>query len=221
MDRIFALILSAILLAACGSEEPTSDQDYDDTSFADDDWEEESLEDDPELGALRIDIAGDKGDTRAFCSLYITRMEDDEVATLSADLSMLGFDEEPSVNADFGELMANWGSDADNGTVTMGFNYEPPLPDDADADDLGWVYDPENPTPPSLSLMVDGKPYDFVGGDLRGTDDPSKAPHLWQTKLVMSANLVNPRDNGQNIRGQGDFEYDGLCSVNIRLLGGG
>lgn len=227
MKPIFALLIFIFALTACGGGESASDKDLDESSYADDDWEndsddedadEEDFADDPELGMLRVDHAGENRETLAFCSLTITRMDGDDIATIYVGLSVLGFDEKPSANADFGDISANWGTDPDNGVVTMGFSYEPPLPDDSDADDLGWVYDPMNPKPPSLALTVDGEPYDFARSDARGADDLRTGPHLWQTSLVMSANLVNPRDNGEMNRAQGNFTYDGLCSVTIQVL---
>ena len=208
--------IAAIGLAACGgADEPDADADlaYDEDA-SEYDYEDDSLGDDEELGSLSVDVAGDVRETQGYCSLAITRMEAEAVATVAANLTVQGNDDQ----SDFGELNIAWGTDPENGTVPMGINYEPPVPDDSEEYDLGWVYDAENPGTASFALSVDGENFDVVGGDPRGADDARGAPHLWQSTLVVSANLVNPRDDGQANRGEGKFKYDGLCTVSVRVL---
>ncbi len=230
MKQIAWVFAAVFVLNGCGGDgRPTeldlaSAQDVDESRYAaDDDWGDEYVEDggpedDPELGVLRINLAGEQHETQGYCSLQMTRMQRGEIATVHANLSVRSFDDQPGADSESGELNINWGTDPDNGMVPMGINYEPPASPDIDVYDLGWVQDVESTKTASLAITVDGEPYNFATGDMRGTDRYENAPHLWQTTLAVLSNLVNPRDDGQVFRGQGRFEYDGLCTVSIRVI---
>jgi hypothetical protein len=213
--RLAAFLLAATCgLSACGGDADTDSMEFDDLSESE--LAEEMSTDDPELGALRVALAGETQDTRGYCQLTMTRLPDDQAAVIAANLSVGPFVD--GTEWDSGELTISRGTDPEFGETMQGFSYEPPTRMDSDGDDSGWTLDIENPEPSAFSLMVDGEPYDFSTGDLRGTDDASKAPHLWPVQLTTAANLVNPRDDGQSTHSRGEFAYDGLCTVSIRVL---
>ncbi len=170
MKQIAWVFAAVFVLNGCGGDgRPTepdlaSAQDVDESRYAaDDDWGDEyvedgGLEDDPELGVLRINLAGEQHETQGYCSLQMTRMQRGEIATVHANLSVRSFDDQPGADSESGELNINWGTDPDNGMVPMGINYEPPASPDIDVYDLGWVQDVESTKTASLAITVDGEP---------------------------------------------------------------
>lgn len=186
-----------------------------------DDWDDAPSDDrnspDPELGMLKINLGKEQQETRGYCSLTMTRLQGG-VATLNGNLTVQAFDQQAGADSEFGELNFNWGADNQANINPMGISYEPPMSSDNNAGELGWVHDMEDANSATLEIKVDDQPYDFANGDLGGTDKPEDAPHLWQTKFSVSASLVKPSDAGQAMRAQGQFEYEGLCTVSIQML---
>ena len=224
MTRNICLFMFSTLLFGCGSngdDAPMQGQPDDDES----EWLDEA-DNGVISGALSMNLPGDHGSGEAMCMLNITRAVGKRLASVSITLDVVGKGCDGMGNCSnpdmrSGRLTYNGGIDGDQAFGTMILNYEPP----GDSEDVRlWMYDVILNSDPfsRFSMWVDGEPFDVVSSDTRGAENFADGPHLWNTKFVIEADMLESTDDGDQsspgTRMRGEFSYEGICEVFAKYM---
>lgn len=225
MTRIAWLLIFGFALCGCGADnEDTSSTVQEDSD--DSDWDEE-YEDVIETGSFSVNLPGDHGSGKAACSINLTRIVEDRVASIILTLDVvgkgcdgMGHCDNPDMQG--GEFTFSGGIEGDKPFATMILNYEPP--GDSDEEPM-WMYNVIfNETPFSrFEMSVDDKPFNVLTSDTRGAEDLSTGPHLWDTKIDIEIDMLRVSDEDDQstpgLQTRGEFSYEGPCEVYAKYMG--
>lgn len=230
MKLIVIVVMLAFGLTACGAPSDKENSanspaftaeamgdEADDTEVAD---EPESK--DPEYGYLVVDLPDYENRGDAYCSIQISRVKEQPSANVIVQFSVEGITrpqtgEHPdSEQWSSGEFTFHGSLDSTNSFTTISADYEPPSRFDEPMKE-GWFFDAASPDG-SFALRVDGELFNILASDARGADVFANAPHLWQSTLDLEANLLNPRESGQEVKARAKVHYEGLCTVSVQYI---
>ncbi len=223
MNRTAFLMISVLVLYGCGGDAGDRPDDAmadsDDADWVDD-MQDEDI-DDVETGAFSVDLPGEAGPTDALCSLIITRFPENALASVMLTLDVIGEGCDVTSRCDDpnkqnGDINYSGGIDGENPFSTAVVGYEPP--GDPEVQSM-WMFNAVYKEQPfsRFDLRVDGEPFDIRESDVRGADDFAKGPHVWNTEIVIEADMLkSTADDGPNetpVQARGTFTYKGGCEV--------
>jgi len=224
MTRIIWFLSLSVALYGCGtdSEDSSSAADADnDDAF----WVEDDL-DDVETGSLTIKLPEERSSGEGLCSLNITRIPEERLASLILTLDVIGegcdvagYCDNPDMRN--GQLTYSGGIDGDNEFATMVLNYEPPGDPE---EEVMWMYNAIFKTEPfsRFEMSVDGEAFNVLTSDTRGAEDFSAGPHIWNTKIVIEADMLRSSEADSQtepgLQTRGEISYEGLCEVSAKYM---
>lgn len=222
MTKMTWLAILSLTLYGCGAD---SDDSSAATDNDDSDWLEDE-EDTIETGSFSVNLPGEHGSGKATCSLNLTRVVDQDLASLILTLDPIakgcdGMGNCSNPNMQSGEFTYSGGIDGDKPFATMILNYEPPTDSD---EALLWMYNVIYNTAPfsRFDMSVDGEAFNALTSDLRGADDWTNGPHVWNTKFEIEADMLQSSDAedqaSPGLQARGEFIYEGPCEIHGKLM---
>ena len=214
------LLALSLLVMGCASEggEPSlSDEWPVDTELAE-------VEDNPEgnFGTLEITLPDDPGNGGASCSISIIRMPANRTANVMIAMAVFGKGcdgmgncENPDMQR--GDIMYSGGVEGNKPVQTMSMKYQSPSPT---SNEKTWIYNAVFKANPfnSFELQVDESPFDILTSDSKGADNILGAPHVWDARFKIEADMLEASNPDQGVEARGTFTYEGLCEVSIKNM---